>query len=757
MKLKNNFQDIVTAYTLGLVKKNKLAFYARRLAKETATRRLASILVVGLLIFQFTVFLAPPKPSYAGSSYDLVPGGPFSKSSLISTVWTNNPENVQQVFNRLQISQSKMQSANTATVCKGQNWLSMGRFADAGSTEFQPGIYIGSAESRWQQDCFTAIVGSDKIQDTVTGEWYEWGIVLDCGNIILRRTTPPPPAKSIVCEVLNTTNAGPVAIGTEIGYRGIAKGDNVTPNEVVNMAYGVYKPDGTPLGALQGELKRAEGIADDAQGRFEDPQRRTFVFNQAGTFVVRLWVSYNADGSSVIAPNSATGSCTKTITVQAPKTLICKDLKMQNTSGTGPFTPILTGKAEVTDGIGEDPRPSKYEYTLYKEVSSENSQTVKLNGKIYEPVSGIARITHNNTTLRDPEGTPPVSFTADSFTQSQVGNFLIILRVYDQSGRQVDDPNKDCWQPFNITAQQQSFSCLKLTANPATATSVPFVTTLTAQATALNTSIAQYQFDFGDGNKQSVDSDQLTQSLQHTYTKGGRYTATVKVVSKDNLTSTQDTCSVEIIINQQVFKKTVTNTTLLTPDGKPTDANNQTARPDDKLTYTIGISNLGANTVTGFVFEDTISDILQYADLVDNGGATLQQKNGQAVLVWPASDIPPTTNPNNPVYVTKSFTVQVKNPVPTTAHKPTDGTNFDCKLQDEFFGNIVITPLFINPAKQLECQLATLPTLPQTGSAFMPLAIIGLLAGSSVYLFMRNRLLKRELELVETLNDGVTY
>lgn len=754
MKRKNTFRDIVTDYSLGLVKKSKLTFYAKRLAKETATRRLAAILVVGLLLFQFTVFLAPPKPSYAGSSYDLVAGGPFTKNSLITTVWNNNPENVQQVFNRLQITQAKMQSASTGTVCKGQDWLSMGRFADSGSTEFQPGIYIGPAESRWQQNCFEAIIGTDKVQDTLTGEWYEWGVVLDCGNIILKRTTPPAPAKSIVCESLNTTNAGPIALGTEVGYRGVATGDNVSPNELVNMAYGVYKPDGTPLGQLQGDLKRANGIADNAQGKFEDPERRNFVFSEPGTFVVRLWVSYNADGNSVIAPNSATGSCTKTIVVQAPKTLVCKDLKMQSTSGIAPFTPVLTGKAEVSEGVGNDPKPSKYEYTLYREVSAETSQTVKLNGKIYEPAQGVARIIHNNTTLRDPEGEPPTSFSASSFAQNAAGNYLVILRVYDQAGTQVSDPQKDCWQPFTVTAQQQSFSCLKLTANPASATTVPFVTTLTAQATALNTSISQYQFDFGDGNKQTVNSDQLSQSLQHTYTKGGKYTATVKVVAKDNLSSTQDSCSTEIIIEQQIFKKTVTNTTLLTTDGKPTDANNQTARAGDKLTYTIGISNLGATAVQGFVFEDTISDILQYADLVDNGGATLQQKNGQTVLVWPATDIPPTTNSDNPIYVTKSFTVQVKNPIPTIAHKPTDGTNYDCKLQDEFFGNLVATPLFINPAKQLECQLATLPTLPQTGSAFMPLAVIGLLAASSVYLFMRNRLLKRELELVETLSDG---
>ena len=76
-------------------------------------------------------------------------------------------------------------------------------------------------------------------------------------------------------------------------------------------------------------------------------------------------------------------------------------------------------------------------------------------------------------------------------------------------------------------------------------------------------------------------------------------------------------------------------------------------------------------------------------------------------------------------------------------------------VQDEFFGKIVKTPLFVNPAKRLECAAASV--LPRTGSEAWPLALIGLFAASSLYLFFRNRLLKREIELVETLNDGAPY
>ncbi len=777
----SNFKDIVTKFSIGAISKSKVAFYAKRLSKETATRRLASVLMVGLLIFQFITFVAPPKPSYASSANDLIPGGPFTKSTLISKVWQQNPAGIQQVFNRLQISQAKMQEATVGSACKGQNWLSMGRENFGNSTQFQPGIYIGTAESRWNSNCLSAIIGKDKIQDTQTGQWYEWGVVLDCGNIILKRTTPPP-TKDISCQRLDSTlgTTGPFTVqaGTEIGFRGLANGENVSPGELVNMAYGVYKPNGTDLGEQIGDLKRANGISDNPTGKFQDPNRRTFAFPNAGTFTVRLWVSFNNNGTAVLARGSATGNCAIRIIVQpppTPKQLVCNDLKMQNNTGVAPFTPVLTGKAAVTDGSGPDPRPSKYEYALYQETPNETSQTIKMNGKFYLPVPGVAKIVHNNTTLRDPVGEPPVSFNADSFRRTEPGNYLITLRVYNANNVAVAD-TKDCWAQFSVTRQDEcrpgipvgdprceepakTFSCVRLTANPASSDTAPLNTTLTAQAQVDNTTVKEYKFDFGDGTNQNVQSSQLTQALQHTYNQGGRYTARVEVVANDNdATSTNATCTVTINVENTIYQKTVKNLTLLTSGGLPTDANDATARAGDKLTYTIGVSNTGATTMSNFVFQDNISDILEYADLVDAGGASVEQTDGQTILKWPAVDIPPTPSEGNLVFVSKEFTVQLKNPLPTTAHKPTDTTNYDCMVQDEFFGKLVKTPLYVNPAKRIECSLnlisSNLP-LPRTGSDAVPLVFIGFFAASSLYLFFRNRLLKREIELVETLSDGV--
>jgi hypothetical protein len=757
-----NFRDIITNFSIGALSKSKLGFYAKRLAKETATRRLASVLMIGLMLLQFATFLAPPKPSYASSPGDLVPGGPFTKSSLITTVWDQNPQGIQQVFNRLQITRTKMQQAGTAQVCKGQGWLSMGRNADAGSTQWQPGIYIGPAESRWAQNCFNVLRGTSTIQDTQTGKWYEWGVILECGNIILKEVQPPQ--ANISCTRLDTSNPGPVPVGTTVQFQGRARGTNITAGQQVGMSYAVYSPDGSPLGEVVDGPKRALGIDDSpaGSGTYVDPSQRPFTFNTPGTFIVRLAVTF--DGG-LIAPGSFVDSCAKQIVVQSPRTLACDSLTIQSAMGRAPFTPELTGKAIIEGNGGTAPTVSKYEYTLFK-LDPNGTVTYDSGAKKYSPIPGKV-ITHNVTGLQDP-APPATSFQATDFKQTEVGEYLVRLIVYDGAGNPA--PNKvACKKPFTVTDVDKSFRCDSLTADPTNGTAVPFTTNFNATAQTQNTTIKEYQFDFGDGNKQTVQSSSLGESLDHTYTSVGTFTATVKVAVTDDTTSESDTCSVTITVgeeppppppppSEQIPSKVVSNLTLLTTDGKPTDANNQTARAGDKLKYEIGIAHFGEESLKGYVFKDDISDLLQYSDVVDLGGGSVQQINGRTVIVWPAVDIPVSTDRNNPNFVSKAFTVQIKNPLPTNAQKPTDKTNYDCKMDDEFLGKLVSTPLYINPAKQVECLAVTIPvlaTLPSTGSEIIPLIIIGLFAAASVYLFFRNRLLKRELELVEVLNDGV--
>lgn len=778
-----NFQDIVTSVSTGKLSPGRIGYYVKRLAAETATRRIASIFIIGLLVFQIFTFLAPPKPSFAASpGFDLISGAPFSKDSLIQAV-ASNRDGIQQVFDRLGIISrnpdgsynfSKMQNAPVGPcAAEGDNWISMGRSQDgAGSSvQWQEGIWVGSSINRWGNaytndgNCIQALRGlGDKVYVSDGGPgipagWYEWGVLLDCGNIILKPTSPPPNPKSFSCQSVNIS-ASTVIVGQPVVVAGYAHGENVSQAERVDMVYGSYK-DGNLI-----TTQSSAGVGPpDGNNNFIDDSGKSFTFNDPGTYQIALVVFYDVDGTKYFASGSGNGECKRTITVNPrpePHTLICGGLDMVNTDNNftyqAPYTPLIKGTALQQGDSGPEVYAKRFQYLLLKEVpEGTTGPVVRHAGKTYQEINANNRITHaypTQNTRVDPLATAPnpAAFAATQFTQNSAGSFLILLRVSSEnSGDNFAPDRQSCAVPFVVTPQPKDITCVDLTASPLTGDTVPVEVTFNAKGGALNTTIKEYQFDFGDGNKQTVTSGKFAETLKHTYQNGGKYTAKVTVVGTDpGVTSSKPSCTVQLKFEQHVFRKTVKNLTILTQDGKPTDANGATARPGDKLTYTIGIANIGTAPIKDYVFKDDISDISLYADVIDKGGAELSVESTHVLLTWPAVDIPVTTDPNNPTYVTKSFTVQVKDPVPTNAQKPTDNKNYDCQMEDQFEGNIVITPISVNPAKRLECVVAPLP---QTGAA-ASLIVMGLLAALSVFLLLRNRLMKRELDLLETLNEG---
>lgn len=769
-----NFQDIVTSVSTGKLSPGRIGYYVKRLAAETATRRIASIFIIGLLIFQIFTFLAPPKPTYAASPGDLVSGAGsgFSKDSLINAVWGEDRDGISQVFGRLGITREKMEAAGTSPCAsEGDHWISMGRdpFPGSGSVEWQTDIWVGDSVNRWGNqgvndgNCWTALRGlNDYVHVTDGGPGipagdYEWAVLLDCGNILLKKVDVPNP-KSFSCSSVGLS-ANTLIVGDRVRVTGTAHGENVSQGEFVDMVYGAYR-GGT--NDRIGDFESSAGVGPpDGNGNFVDDSNKGFTFNEPGTYDIALVVFYDVGGTKYFAaPNE---NCKKTITVNPrpqPRTLVCAQLDMVNSGGNftyqAPHTPLIQGEASQAGDTGPEVYAKRFLYLLLKEVPSGGS--VQHGGKQYIEIDANNRILHSyptqNTRVDPLASAPnPAAFAATQFAQTSAGSFLILMRVSSEnSGNNNYAPDTDsCAVPFVVTPQPKDIMCVDLTASPLTGDTVPVEVTFNARGGAQNTTIKEYQFDFGDGNKQTVTSGKFAETLKHTYQNGGKYTAKVTVVGTDpGVTSSKPSCTVQLKFEQHVFRKTVKNLTILTQDGKPTDANGATARPGDKLTYTIGIANIGSVPIKDYVFKDDISDIILYADLIDKGGAELKVEATQTFLIWPAVDIPVTTDPNNPTYVTKSFTVQVKDPVPTTAQKPTDSKNYDCQMEDQFEGNIVITPISVNPAKRLECVVAPLP---QTGAA-TSLIVMGLLAALSVFLLLRNRLMKRELDLLETLNEG---
>ncbi|GAC1570787.1 MAG: hypothetical protein NVS3B23_03590 [Candidatus Saccharimonadales bacterium] len=167
------------------------------------------------------------------------------------------------------------------------------------------------------------------------------------------------------------------------------------------------------------------------------------------------------------------------------------------------------------------------------------------------------------------------------------------------------------------------------------------------------------------------------------------------------------------------------------------DAQTKPANPGDVISYQLITINKGTATYPHYVVTEQVKDVLEYADVIDisNDGKLV---NGS--LIWNNFDVKAGAT------VTRSFRVQVKNPLPTTPKSSSDPQSYDLRM-DNVYGNLVsiqITPP--NIPKAIE-QTTTSPSLPNTGPGttiaigFAITTIVG-------YFFARSRLLSKELDII---------
>lgn len=240
------------------------------------------------------------------------------------------------------------------------------------------------------------------------------------------------------------------------------------------------------------------------------------------------------------------------------------------------------------------------------------------------------------------------------------------------------------------------------------------------------------------------------QSRSFEVTKEGNYTfrLTVKYEggSKEATGSRTGNCKKEIRAKDQPCKditdeeielcieqhKKALNVTQKTPD-----ANGSTVKPGDELTYTLSVTNKSSNTVVkNYVVEENIGDILEYADISNLHGGTIDANN---TVRWPATNIPAGKT------IEKQVTVKVKAVIPST---PTPGTNpgsFDCKMTN-VYGDTIEINVPCSPAKTAEIVNGSLPNT-GPGETLAVAFVVTTIAG---YFLARSRLMAKELDVVRT-------
>lgn len=178
------------------------------------------------------------------------------------------------------------------------------------------------------------------------------------------------------------------------------------------------------------------------------------------------------------------------------------------------------------------------------------------------------------------------------------------------------------------------------------------------------------------------------------------------------------------------YRKEVSNTTQGVEN-----ANGTTAQAGDGILYTLTTTNRGKIHIKNYTVNENISDVLDYATIINLHGGT---KNEDNIISWPSVDIPAGES------ITSVFEVKVKNPIPSTPVSASDPGHFDMTMTN-VYGNAVSVKLPPSIVKTTE--IVTTSELPRTGPG-ASLVTGFLMTALTAYLFARSRLISRELDIV---------
>jgi len=215
------FKKIVSQLSFSPALVGQLGFYARRLRKEQATRRLGLIFVALALVVQGLAVFQPPEAANASSQNDMIVGGLGLGSQRSLNKFLNpydrNDRHLKDIMNYFGITRSEITATKFTTFTVGTR-KSYGYENRAGSQTIQitdanfnqvQTIY-GRPLTIWGHKPTTKIYGY--VGHSAKIGWF--AIIQACGNLVtenypVKPTPPPAPAKIETAKsAVNTTQNG---------------------------------------------------------------------------------------------------------------------------------------------------------------------------------------------------------------------------------------------------------------------------------------------------------------------------------------------------------------------------------------------------------------------------------------------------------------------------------------------------------------------------------------------------------------------
>ena len=197
------FKKLVSNLPFSPALVGQLGFYAKRLRKEEATRRIGLIFTALALVVQFFAVFQPPQAANASSSNDFIPGG-FNTVKDYLSAYDRNAYNLKDIFSSLGITRSEIAATKFVTLSTRTNMYTWGhhhvfsaaqgeksyQFKKAaggtGTVYYRP-ARLWEASNHNKPFNYTAYQGYSK-----KAGWF--ALLRVCGNLATKTPPTPPPA-----------------------------------------------------------------------------------------------------------------------------------------------------------------------------------------------------------------------------------------------------------------------------------------------------------------------------------------------------------------------------------------------------------------------------------------------------------------------------------------------------------------------------------------------------------------------------------
>jgi uncharacterized repeat protein (TIGR01451 family) len=306
----------------------QVSFYAKRLKRETAVRRLGFLFIALTFFVQLFAVIAPPKYSLAEVGNDILNGG-FPTQGAAVAKCAANEQDFGSILSYYGVSCDALGGGQVRRLDYNEydgQLYSMGRahrFNNDVPVNVNGTVYFMRPLTNWGAHCYQDGANCMAITGT-RSNGTPFMVLFACGNIVIvgRPTAPPPPtpAKSVACSnlIMDIPAGSKVKQGTVVKIHGEAVGQNLNPGELADFYYDYVNGDTGQM--VQPPVVSALGVPF-VNGVARDPNVQSHTLDKPGHYVFRATVKY--EGNAKFADYNQVGACAKDVFVNVPPVDVC--------------------------------------------------------------------------------------------------------------------------------------------------------------------------------------------------------------------------------------------------------------------------------------------------------------------------------------------------------------------------------------------------------------------------------------------------